>query len=122
MAFLYDKKLYSSGKKEYNEIEIQILLQADKFTETDDMLQILDEKTARTPENIEKEYKNCKYIITDYGDLQNPNGFLYCVSSSSDSFDEITRKMYEMTKTGIQCMLLGSYNNGGAVGVQYEVS
>ncbi len=86
------------------------------------MLKILDEKKPRSPEDVEKEFKNCKYILINYGDIQNPKGFLYCVSQSNDSFDEICQTAYEITKSGKQCILLGSYDNGGAVGVQYEVS
>ena len=85
------------------------------------MLQVLDEKIQRTPEDVEREYSNCKYILKDYGDIQNPNGFIYCVSDSNDTFDEICQMIYDLTKDGVQCMLLGSYNNGGAVGVQYEI-
>ncbi len=86
------------------------------------MLTVLDEHTFRTPEDIEKEYRNCKYILKNYGDLEHPKGNLYCVSLSADSFDEICRKIYELTRQGEQCMLLGSYNNRNAIGVPYEVS
>lgn len=34
------------------------------------MLKILDEKIRKTPENIEKEYPNCKYLITNFTDIQ----------------------------------------------------
>ncbi len=40
------------------------------------MLKILDEKIRKTPENIEKEYPNCKYIITNFTDIQNMDGYL----------------------------------------------
>ena len=85
------------------------------------MLSILNERIRKTPEEIEKEYKNCKYILLNYGDIQSPMGYLYCVSDSADSFDDISREIFELSSKGVQCMLLGSYNNGGAVGVQYEI-
>ena len=85
------------------------------------MLKILNEDTLRTPGDIESEYSNSKYILLNYGDIQNPKGFLYCVSGSADSFDDISREIYNLTKEGKQCILLGSYDNGGAVGVQYEI-
>ncbi|MBR1633780.1 MAG: hypothetical protein IJ682_01820 [Lachnospiraceae bacterium] len=86
------------------------------------MLIILEEKKKRTPENVEKDYKNCKYIMTDFGDIQAPNGYLDSVSESEESFDEICRRAYLFSKQGRQCILLGTYNNGGGIGVQYEIS
>ena len=47
------------------------------------MLKILDEKIRKTPENIEKEYPNCKYIITNFTDIQNMDGYLYCIDRKS---------------------------------------
>ena len=85
------------------------------------MLRVLDEKIARTPEDIENEYRNCKYVLVNYGDIQNPKGFLYCVSDSKDSFREICEIADDIADKGIPCMLSGSYNNGGAIGVQYEM-
>ena len=85
------------------------------------MLKILNEKVKKTPEDIEREYSNCKYILINYGDLQDPAGYLYCISESADTFDDISREIYNLTKKATQCMLLGSYENGGAVGVQYEI-
>ncbi len=85
------------------------------------MLKILDEKIRKTPENIEKEYPNCKYIITNFTDIQNMDGYLYCISADNDSFYDICVVQENLEKKGIPSYLLGSYNNGGAFGVQYEV-
>ncbi|MBQ9438061.1 MAG: hypothetical protein IJU50_06975 [Lachnospiraceae bacterium] len=86
------------------------------------MLKILDEKKKRSEESVVDEYKNCKYILLDYGDIQKPYGFLYCVSDSSDSFREICEKAEEFEEKKIPCILGGSYNNGGTFGVQYEIA
>ena len=85
------------------------------------MLKILDEKITKTPENIEAEYPNVKYILLNFGDIQSPLGNLYCISTTSDSFREICKIADDFSARGIPCMLSGSYNNGGAFGVQYEV-
>ena len=85
------------------------------------MFTVLNESVTKTPEAIEKEYPNSKYILLNYGDIQNPRGNLYCVSTSSDSYRQICEAADEFSSRGIPCMLAGSYNNGGAFGVQYEI-
>ena len=61
------------------------------------MLKILDEKVLRADEEIRKLYKDCKYV--------------YIIDSYDKAVDD----------EGKICVLGGSYNNGGAVGVQYEI-
>ncbi len=86
------------------------------------MLKILDEKTLKNDYEIEEQYKDCKYlyIIDSYDKIVNHNGYLYCVSTSDDSFDELIDERDRLEEEGKICVLGGSYNNGGAVGVQYE--
>lgn len=85
------------------------------------MLTILNEESQKTPEEIESQYPNCKYILVNFGSIQDPKGNLYCISSSDDSYRKICEVADELSSKGIACMLSGSYNNGGAFGVQYEV-
>lgn len=86
------------------------------------MLKILDEKVLKTDDEIENEYKNCKYIsiIDSYENVADNTDYLYCVSASADSFDELIDERDRLEDAGKICILGGSYNNGGAVGVQYE--
>lgn len=86
------------------------------------MLKILDEKVLRTDDDIERQYKNCKYVgIIDSLDKAADNAsYLYCVSTSADSFNELIDERDRLEDAGKICVLGGSYNNGGAVGVQYE--
>lgn len=86
------------------------------------MLKILDEKILRTDDDIEQEYKNCKYLYTidNYDKIIDNEGYLYCVSTSNDSFEELFDVQDKLSKEGKCCVISGSYNNGGAVGVQYE--
>lgn len=86
------------------------------------MLTILDEKVRRTPEDIENQYENCKFILLDYGDIQYPNGFLYCVSESEDSYLDICEIADKFANGGTPCMLSGSYNNWIPPCVQHEFS
>ncbi len=86
------------------------------------MLQILDEKVLRTDDEIEELYRNCKYlcIIDNYEKLADNNGYLYCVSTSAESFRQLISERDRLQKEGKCCVIGGSYNDGGAVGVQYE--
>lgn len=86
------------------------------------MLKILDEKELKTDDEIEELYKDCKYlyIIDSYDKLVEHNGYLYCVSTSDDSFDQLIDEREKLRLMGKLCVLGGSYNNGGAAGVQYE--
>ena len=47
-------------------------------------------------------------------------GYLYCVSTSDDSCLELIHERDRLEDGGKICVLGGSYNNKGAVGVQYE--
>ncbi len=86
------------------------------------MLKILDEKTLKNDYEIEEQYKDCKYlyIIDSYDKMIDHNGYLYCVSTSDDSFDELIDERDRLEEEGRICVMGGSYNNGGAIGVQYE--
>ncbi|MBR0092391.1 MAG: hypothetical protein IJP92_11895 [Lachnospiraceae bacterium] len=85
------------------------------------MLQILDEKERRTTDSIENQYKDCKYILTNYTDLEEPEGYLYCVSSSDDSFTELFDVADRLEDAHIPFIIMGSYNRGGAPFIQYEI-
>lgn len=55
------------------------------------MLKILDEKVLKTDEEIERLYKNCKYLcmIDSYDKNVDDDGYPYCVSTSEDSLEEL---------------------------------
>ncbi|MDE7477382.1 MAG: hypothetical protein K2M91_05440 [Lachnospiraceae bacterium] len=86
------------------------------------MLKILDEKILRTDDEIEDMYRDCKYlcIIDSWDKIGENNGYLYCVSTSKESFDELYDVRDKLRDEGKCCVIGGSYNNGGAIGVQYE--
>lgn len=86
------------------------------------MLKILDEKVLRTDDDIEEQYKDCKYLylIDSYEKLVDHNGYLYCVSTSNESYHELYMMRDKLRDEGKLCVVGGSYNNGGAIGVQYE--
>lgn len=86
------------------------------------MLKILDEKILRTDDEIERMYKNCKYlcIIDSFDKIADNDGYLYCISTSEDSLKLLIKERDRLQEEGKCCIIGGSYNNGGAIGVQYE--
>lgn len=86
------------------------------------MLKILNEKILRTDDEIEDQYKDCKYlyIIDSYDKFLDHKGYLYCVSASEDSYGELYETRDKLRDEGKLCVVGGSYNNAGAIGVQYE--
>ena len=86
------------------------------------MLKILDEKVLRTDDDIEEQYKDCKYItiIDSYDKIADNDGYLYCVSTSQESLKQLIAERSRLQKEGKCCVIGGSYNNGGAIGIQYE--
>lgn len=86
------------------------------------MLKILDEKVSKTDTDIRKLYKDCKYIyiIDRYDKAVDDEGYLYCISTSDDSYQELIHERDRLEDEGKICVLRESYNNGGSVGGQYE--
>ncbi|MDE6053847.1 MAG: hypothetical protein K2N44_06555 [Lachnospiraceae bacterium] len=86
------------------------------------MLKILDEKILKTDTEIRRQYQDCKYIyiIDSYDKVIDDEGYLYCVSTSEDSYTELYQMRNKLRREGKICVVGGSYNNGGAIGVQYE--
>ena len=86
------------------------------------MLKILDEKVLKTDDEIESIYKDCKYlcIIDGWDKIADNDGYLYSVSTSEESLKQLLDERSRLQKEGKCCVIGGSYNNGGAIGVQYE--
>ena len=86
------------------------------------MLQILDEKVLKKDMEIESQYKDCKYlyVIDSYEKLADEEGYLYCISTSEDSYKQLYQVRDRLQKEGKICVVGGSNNNGYAIGVQYE--
>ncbi len=118
---IYSKKLDENRMQCYTGC-IKIDFEAGTKREADYMLKMLDEKVLRSDDEMEDLYKDCKYlyIIDSYDKIVDHNGYLYCVSTSNDSFDQLIDQREKLRAEGKLCVLGGSYNNGGAVGVQYE--
>ena len=79
------------------------------------MLKILNEKILKSDMEIRRLYKDCKYvyIIDSYDKVVDDEGYLYCVSTSDDSYDELIDERDRLEGDGKICVLGGNYNNGG---------
>ena len=66
------------------------------------MLKMLDEKVLRSDDEMEDLYKDCKYlyIIDSYDKIVDHNGYLYCVSTSNDSFDQLIDQREKLRAEG----------------------
>ena len=85
------------------------------------MLKVLNENIIRTEKSIEDEYGSCMYILTDYNNLQNPEGYLYCVSTSRDSYHDICREANRLEDQDVPCILAGKYADAVGPGLVYEI-
>ena len=76
------------------------------------MLKILDEKILRKDSEIEELYEDCKYLCTidSYDKLADNNRYLYCISTSEDSYDQLYEIRSRLMKEGKCCVIGGSYN------------
>ncbi len=87
------------------------------------MVQVVDSQKLQSVADIYNQYKNCKVLIRDFvrEDGSVTKGYVYAVSTSSDSFVTLFDYKDELKDKNIDCMLIGSYNNGGGIGIQYIV-
>ncbi len=59
-------------------------------------------------------------IIDSYDRAVDDKGYLYCVSTSDESYMELIDERDRLEDGGKICVLRGSYNNGGAVAMDME--
>ena len=60
------------------------------------------------------------YIIDSYEKLIEHSGYLYCVSTSNESYTELYKTRDRLRDEGRLCVVGGNYNNRGTIGIQYE--
>ena len=78
---------------------------------------IISLSTART--RIPK--KKALFIVMDMSDMSDIKGYIACISDSTDSYNDLIEEYNHTKSQKKQAMIIGSYENGGAIGVQYEV-
>lgn len=85
-------------------------------------LVVLDEKIKSKYEELRERFPNSKYLLLDFEDgLDTIEGLLYCVSKEPETYKDICNMCNQFSREGRRAVVLGDYNRGGMVGVQYEV-
>lgn len=87
------------------------------------MVQVVNSQELQSVTDIYNQYRNCKVLIRDFvrEDGSVTKGYVYAVSTSSDSFVNLFDYKDKLKDENIDCMLIGSYNNGGGIGIQYVI-
>ncbi len=84
------------------------------------MLTTVKSTVWETPREIEEKHPNCKYILTDFSDVNDMRGHLYAVSNDRGSFLELCKMSDDLALQGIACCIMGEYQEGGMIGVLRE--
>lgn len=85
------------------------------------MLKIINDKKMISFAQAQSKFVNSKAILVlekNY-DMNNLKGYVYAISLADDSFQELCEESEKLRKNGCQNMIVGTYSNGGVVGVQY---
>ncbi len=87
------------------------------------MLKKIENRQILSLHSARESYPKSKiiFVITDMSDMSDIKGRVVMVSDSDDSFDELCTEDRALRNQGMQTIIAGSYENGGAIGVQYAV-
>lgn len=87
------------------------------------MLIHIDDKNIMPIYDAREKYCGSKavFVVTDMSDMSEIQGCVCAISSDSDSYSELCEFNNKLKSEGIQTIIIGSYENGGSIGVQYEV-
>lgn len=80
------------------------------------MLKLFNSLEIVTEQEVNTRYPNSMYILQDVKDPNDVRGILVAVSTDKESYRDICIKRKELAEKGVDCALLGSYNEG-AIGV-----
>ena len=61
------------------------------------------------------------FLITDMSDMSDIQGTVFMVSEDNASFNELCDEDDKLKEQGKRTIIIGSYENGGGIGVQYEL-
>lgn len=84
------------------------------------MLKKVDNSEVLSLNAARNQYPKSKvlFLISDMSDIQ---GTIFMVSEDNSSFSELCDENDRLKEQGKQTIIIGSYENGGGVGVQYEM-
>ena len=61
------------------------------------------------------------FVVNDMSDMSNIQGYISYISDDEDSYNELIQELHRVKRDNKQAMIIGSYENGGAIGVQYSM-
>ena len=61
------------------------------------------------------------FLVSDMSDMSDIKGSVFMVSEDDTSFNELCDENDKLRNQGKQTIIIGSYENGGGIGVQYEL-
>ena len=61
------------------------------------------------------------FVVNDMSDMSNIQGYISYISDNEDSYNDLINELYKVKRDNKQAMIIGSYENGGAIGVQYSM-
>ena len=87
------------------------------------MLERIDDDSILSVNDARAKYPRSKvlFVITDMSNMSDIKGYIFMVSRGSSTYDALCDEGEKLQNNGLQTIILGSYENGGAVGVQYEL-
>ena len=87
------------------------------------MLEKIDDKSILSVNAARSKYPRSKvlFIVTDMSNMSDIKGYVFMVSRGSSTFEDLCDEDDKLQEEGFQTIILGSYENGGAIGVQYEL-
>ena len=87
------------------------------------MLKTVSDNTVMSINAVREQYPKSKilFIITDMTDMSDIQGTVFMISDDDGSFDELCSEDEKLRNEGKQTIILGSYENGGSISVQYEI-
>ena len=87
------------------------------------MLRRIDNRQILSLNSARESYPKSKiiFVITDMSDMSDIKGQVVMVSDSDDSLEDLCTEDHALRNRGMKTIIAGSYENGGAIGVQYAV-
>ena len=87
------------------------------------MLKKVDNNRILSLNSAREQYPKSKilFLITDMSDMSDIQGTVFMVSDDNTSFNELCDENDKLKEQGKRTIIIGSYENGGGIGVQYEL-
>ncbi len=87
------------------------------------MLKKVDNSEVLSLNAARNQYPKSKvlFLISDMSDMSDIQGTIFMVSEDNSSFSELCDENDRLKEQGKQTIIIGSYENGGGIGVQYEL-